>query len=625
MIDPVIHTKLPQNVDGHNGEYELGQTLSTFIGQGLEFWFDLNFLPNVPDIDLMVFSKRVGIFVCEVKSHTIQQIGHYSATDFIRYDGAPQSHPVKQVRRTSQQLKTFHSRMIKEDSSTAAVPFFQTTVIWSRITRAQWNQRFTSPALRAQAKSFVFQDDLLNARMFIEKLSEFSKLPLLGIYPPINRSKERSGVTSLTTYINSAQQEQKRSIKAISDKPADVAYLEKELKKYPFGEKHSVIMAGPAGTGKTTFLLQLGMQHARDGGSVLYLCYNRALATEVQQQVQQMRHEEVMLGHIDIYDQFALYENLAPEIKHLGHEATAADVILCLKQLPMDEVVKYDTILIDEGQDIDGNAVTLAEYLSTEKTSWFASVSKGQELYGFETEREYPCSELQKVMQDAKKPTRNRLFRGGEIPFLASFAFQKFAPNFDKVQKFIDEKVLTSRFHVGEDDRQNELPTQAKSLTLSYLPGDPVNFQKAVRTAVIEALQDVKNTEGSADLLIVVFGERSPTYPIVKAALREAKVRIHDLTQEDNRRIVAPAGSVRIVKAMGSRGLSASHVLVFDFDYIQNWCEEKPGRAPAVNLGYVVLTRSHNSTKVFVNVDNINETVAFLGDTLTALRIAKLN
>ena len=622
--DPVLHTKLPAGEEGHYGEYELGQLLKNFSGQGLEFWFDLKFLPNVPDIDLLIYSRKVGIFVCEVKSLTMQQIQDYSLTDLIRADGTRLSHPVFQVRRNSQQLRTFHSRMLKTDSSNETIPFIQTTVIWPKITRAQWEQRFKTAALKAQAKSFVFQDDLLNARRLNEKLAEFQNRPLLGVHPPVFRPREKHGVASLAEYIRSAQQLHTRALKARSEKPADVAFLEKELAKYPFGEQHKVVFSGSAGTGKTSFLIQLGMQHARVGGSVLYLCYNRALATEVQSQVQVLRNEEPMLGHIDVFDEYAFYESLDPEIEYLGHEVTAEDVIRCLKKIPQEELVKYDTILIDEGQDIDGKAITVANYLTVSDSSWFISISKGQELYGFSPDREQPCVELQEIMVGAKKPVRNRLFRNAEIPFLASHAFLAHFPSRDKVKKFITEKVLSTRYEIGEEERQQELPTEAKLLTLNYLPSDEIGYKESVKSAVLEALHDVQLAGPGSDLMVIVFGDKSPAYPIVKTALREARSKIHDLTIESNRRLPAPSGSVRIVKAMGSRGLAASHVLLFDFDYIETWCAADEGRPPAKNLSYVVLTRGAHSTKVYVESENITENVKFLRDVIDELRLARL-
>ncbi|NBU32772.1 MAG: hypothetical protein EBS36_06365 [Actinobacteria bacterium] len=622
--DPVLHTPLPKNVEGHNAEYELGLLLSRFHREGFEFWFDLNYLPNVPDIDLMVYSKKVGLFVCEIKGHSIQQIGKYTAKEFIRSDGQVVSHPVTQVRRNSQKLKDFHARMLKQDGSDETVPFFQTTVVWPRITRAQWEERFASRPILTQSKSFVFQDDLLNARTFNEKLSEIRNKPLLGIYPPTNPPREKHGVKSLADYIKSAESDHQRSIKAKSDKPIDIAYLEKELNKYPFGETHIVQMSGAAGTGKTTFMIQLGMQHARVGGSVLYLCYNKALAAEVQAQVQLLRSQDTMLGHIDVYDQFALYENIAPEVSYMEHEATAEDVILCLKRIPQHEIVKYDTILIDEGQDINGDAIAVAEYLAVSDASWFVSISKGQELFGFDQDREFPCAEIQRILQGAKRPARNRLFRGSEIPFLASYAFHEYFPNIERVKKFISEKVLSRKFQVGEEERQKELPAQAKHMSVSYLPSSPEAFKSGVRSAVLETLQEVREYDGDGSLMVIVFGDKSPAYPIVRATLREAKKAIHDLTIEKNRRNVAAPGSVRIVKAMGSRGLSATHVLVFDFDFIQQWCADKAERPPAMNLSYVVLTRAAHSTKVFVDTENINENTEFLASVISEMRLAKL-
>lgn len=618
-LDPVLHTALPKKREKHVGEYQLAQKLKTFSGFGFELWFDLNYLPGVPDIDLLLYSKKVGTFVCEVKNFTMGQIKSYSAKQLIDSDGKSRTHPVSQVRNSSQQIKAFHQRAISDEGLSVEAPFFQTTVIWPRITRDQWNKRFAKSRDRMQSESFVFEDDLVNARTFLERLANIGNHPLLGVFAPHDTRGKQPGMESLTRFIAEETKVNKVAKKSSQGK-GELSRTDKDVKKYPFGETHKVMMTGAAGTGKTTFLQRLGLAHAQAGARVLYICYNQALATDVKQQFRLLRLDEEMSGHIDVYDQFALYEHLAPEVGHLGHSATAQDVILCLKRLPKDEVPEYDTLLLDEAQDLDYGAVAIAEYVATSNASWFVSSSKGQELFGFDKDRTFPCQELNDLMADAVKPARNRLFRGAAMPFLAGHIFNKYAPSLDQAKRFIDERVLTQRFHIGEDIQEKELPDQARGFSVHYLPSEVEHFKTAVKNIIFEMLQEVKESGDDANLMIVVFGDKSPTYPIAKEALREAKQRVHDLTIEANRRVLPPPGSVKIVKAMGSRGLTASHVLVLDFDYIQTWCAEKPGRPPSRNLGYVVLTRANNSTRVAVRSDLVNENVEFLNNVVTELR-----
>jgi hypothetical protein len=79
---PIIHTPLPKDVTGHRGEYELGQKLSLIEIDGFELWFDVNYLPGVPDIDLVMFSPKVGLFVAKVKAHRLDEIGVYDFSSF---------------------------------------------------------------------------------------------------------------------------------------------------------------------------------------------------------------------------------------------------------------------------------------------------------------------------------------------------------------------------------------------------------------------------------------------------------------------------------------------------------------------------------------------------------------
>jgi hypothetical protein len=101
--------------------------------------------------------------------------------------------------------------------------------------------------------------------------------------------------------------------------------------------------------------------------------------------------------------------------------------------------------------------------------------------------------------------------------------------------------------------------------------------------------------------------------------LTQLNLQIHDLTQDEVKRIEAPVGSVKLSTSMGVRGITASHVLVFDFAYLANFCE-KPGRPPFKNLGYVVLSRAQKSTRIMVAANEVNSHVSFLQSCIDEVR-----
>ena len=70
-----IHTTLPADRPGHHGEYIVGQTLSKFSEPKLELWFDVNYIPGITDIDLILFDSQIGLYVIlklDIKWNLIQ-------------------------------------------------------------------------------------------------------------------------------------------------------------------------------------------------------------------------------------------------------------------------------------------------------------------------------------------------------------------------------------------------------------------------------------------------------------------------------------------------------------------------------------------------------------------------
>ena len=77
-----IHTDLPSDRQGHHGEFVVGQTLKTFSNPGLELWFDVNYIPGVTDLDLILLDNQVGLYLIEIKSMKIDAIQEFTMAEF---------------------------------------------------------------------------------------------------------------------------------------------------------------------------------------------------------------------------------------------------------------------------------------------------------------------------------------------------------------------------------------------------------------------------------------------------------------------------------------------------------------------------------------------------------------
>lgn len=609
---PIIHTPLPKDVPGHRGEYELGQKLSVLESDGLELWFDVNYLPGVPDIDLVMFSPKVGLFAAEVKAHRLDEIGLYDFSSFVQSNGEKRPHPVAQVRNGSIKLRQAMSQLTVKYGKRVPVPFVQNVVIWPRIKRSEWIARFSEQKFVLQSYSFLFEDDLASEAALMRRLGDQVENPLGGVTPPPAVRGDHEGMNEFRDFLKVQTKAGNLSASKVAALTAPKPESKNVVDRYPFGEKYDVYFTGHPGTGKTSLLQEIGIRHAQAGASVLYVCFNKVLATEVRRNFQVLRADKPLPGHIDVFDEYDLYAMILGEPQVEGILKDAQSVIAKILELPEAHRPKFDTILIDESQDLPDGVFQLTRQLSGDKTSTFIAYGKGQELYGYDQDRPMPAIELAEWMKTATRVTRARQFRGAPMPFLVAQAFYEHAPDVEAGIKFIRDKAMNETPSPGEMQLALDIPSPANSLTLEYLAVDD-NLAASVRGAILQSVQEVKDAGSDADLLIVVLSKNpaNDIYPMVLENLNQLNLQIHNLTQDEVKRIEAPVGSVRLSTSMGVRGITASHVLVFDFAKHESFCE-KPGRPPFKNLGYVVLSRAQKSTRIMVAANEVNGYVTFL-------------
>ena len=143
-----IHTELPEDRQGHHGEFVVGQTLKTFSNPGLELWFDINYIAGVTDLDLILLDNQVGLYLIEIKSMKIDAIQEFTMTDFVLKNDQKKMHPKSQLLTGSLKLRD-HLKRFPKLKDKKNLPFLQSTVLWSEITRKEWKHRFTDPGIVA--------------------------------------------------------------------------------------------------------------------------------------------------------------------------------------------------------------------------------------------------------------------------------------------------------------------------------------------------------------------------------------------------------------------------------------------------------------------------------------------
>ena len=112
------------------------------------------------------------------------------------------------------------------------------------------------------------------------------------------------------------------------------------------------------------------------------------------------------------------------------------------------------------------------------------------------------------------------------------------------------------------------------------------------------------------------------SYELVKEVIEEVtsglNLDFHDLVPKESRRDVPKVGAIRLVTLQGIRGLSASHVIIFDLLQLEKWVKRVGGsiKPPLVNLTYIALSRSKASTILAIEDSENSEIEPYLMDLL---------
>lgn len=136
----------------------------------------------------------------------------------------------------------------------------------------------------------------------------------------------------------------------------------------------SVAVIGPAGSGKT--VLAIWRLHAlvEQGLRCIYVCYNRTLANILR--LRNPDHAE-FIWNVD-----RLFLELCPDSRHrVGQDDFHREVLPSLVMDRSDEVVKYDAIIVDEGQDFSEEQVIALLELLSDEGEWAFFADWKQDLY----------------------------------------------------------------------------------------------------------------------------------------------------------------------------------------------------------------------------------------------------
>ena len=622
-----IHTPLPVDRPSHHGEFVVGQTLSKFSDPRLELWFDVNYIPGITDIDLILSDSQVGLYVIEIKSMKIDSIQKFTNTEFILIKDEPKQHPLTQIRIGQLKLRD-HLKRIPKFQNKRNMLFVQTTVLWSEITRKEWKQRFKEPELDFVQQAMIFKDDLASYNMLVSALQRIWERPLLGISTPANARGEHGDMAEFRRVMAPQTNAIEISASMSSELSRPVNESKKLAGKYAPPGTFKASFQGPPGTGKTTILREIALMYLAAGASVLHVCFNKVLAADQKREYQLLKKNIDEYGFIDVFDVWELYKELGLS-GGLSKENEVVEVVKAfLESDDGKHRIKYDVVLVDESQDLRDDFFKVLELIARPTASWFIAYGKGQETNNFVLDGTHPSPWLSKFLSEADTNFLKRSFRNSTRAFLIAQSFwEKFASLSD-AKEWLKEKYTQQTSSDNQFELDLALPQTKNDFHIVILPHGP-SRRLAVKSHILSAIEDSRKANRGEDLLVAVIKPSTPkpadaevaaisSYELVKEVLleisEELQIDIHDVVPNENRREITKIGAIRLATLQGIRGLSASHVLLFDLDKLEQWAKRQ-GRSikpPMKNLGYIALSRSRASTIVAIDSNEDSEVETFL-------------
>lgn len=613
------HTALPER---WKGEQYVAQQLIALPDPKLHLWFSINYLPITNEIDLLVWHEDHGVFVIETKGVYLPAVLEYGCKRCSIAGRPTDDGPHNQARRAQIGLREYLSGRIR-------APFIVSTACWPRITRAEWIRRWQDPRVIAQAPALIFADDLeAGPDVFQKRLAEIWRRPPTPGRPTREFSHWPSGFRAFMneldfTALPKPTQTDLQRLEAIEH----TIHTQTDDEVPPHGTHH-ICYSGHPGTGKTFRLLRIGHQHAVAGRDVLFACYNKVLATDQKRLLGFSQKLKLAQGTLRLYDVFALVSEHA-ELHGLPRssgdpDAWAQVVLEHMRCNPPQR--KFDTVLIDESQDMRDWAFEVLALHARPAASLCVANGVGQGLYG-------PPAEWLKRFQETSRPRRlNRNFRNTKPVFV--LAQTCYEAKFDASKL---ERAL-ARFRFGAPDPQTELEfdrPDGQATILTYLDDSPLEalsptsalfprrqhelMVSGYRRIMRSRLDAMRASERPMDLLVLVPGEGFMERDWARDALTGLTgVEVIDYTDEKNRRKPTRPETVRLCTFHSSRGIEGTRVIVFGLHHLERM--GKPAGSDAPNLGYITLSRATFECEVVVRTSQADAPVlAFVQDAITQI------
>jgi len=536
------------------------------------------------EIDLFLIDDAIGAFIVEIKAIPIRVLEHFNADSMTVSNERPKRSAIKQAQTQLYDLRSYVEAQGRYFPQTVA------TVLWTKISRKEWQQTWVKNKQALElGHGMLFREDIdSGTEHFRRQLTTLFQKPAIrqgntpGTVPQLaiqelveilgNKAAERSDETD------------QQMLEKFERYYRDVAQ-----QRAPLDAVSRITLSGVPGTGKTWQLLSIAKFHAEHGKNVLFLCYNHVLKTNIEQMVGAFR-KGPDYGRITvstIFDHIGLLNDTGNLgcVLHGDEFDTFADEVI--QQMLMRDFLweTYDTLLLDEAQDLKEYVGPLLQSITLENTNIVIGVGTGQNLY-LETAPEW----LNTFMKESEVCELEKVYRTTAQIFQAAQIVCEAFTSKEQIET-VAKRVLSGRCHgLREEVRPlrsiGRPPAIRRYKVESGSATTPEEMHVAgMKTQVEAILSELEDGEKLSDILFLIPTNKSLTYHALLQALDILEVSRIDFTIQGNRNTTPRDHQVRISTFHSSRGVEASIVVLLDLERLAE-------RTRARQQLYIGLTRA---------------------------------
>jgi hypothetical protein len=618
-----LYTSIPTK---YRGEQRLATQLASFSDERLHLWFGINYLPGVRDIDCILWYEEVGVFVIEVKAVPLRIIESFGYRTIKIAGRELQESPHLNAYGAQEELRRYLRPRLQK------IPFFDCSACWPEIARYDWDGYWNRDEVRGDfSKSMLFEEDITGGPTVLKK-----RLQHIAANPAVRSNAKR--------YFrhDTRQLERFRDALDFSAQPAaapsdleKLRIIEKDVSRrtraeVPPGATTRILYNGHPGTGKTFRLLQIAHAHVTAGKKVLFVCFNKVLAADIRRYLsysEQLRTAESKLRVADVFEmvvQYAAEQGITlsegDDLEEWGVEV-ARDM-----HKNQEALLKYDTLLVDEGQDMKQWAFEMLSLHCRPDSTICIVAGKGQELYGGQS------TWLRSFAETATQHRLNRNWRNTKPIFQLAQLFYEAELKSSRisalVQRFRRKTVDVEGEDLGFDREDGRYPSvrlidrspleKLDEDSLFYSQDSSDCMVREYKQIIEEQLNRIEANERRMDLLILVPDTTGLERRWALSALERLSIPFIDYTVKANRRDITQPDMVRLCTFHSARGLEGTRVIVFGFEGIESLA--RLSDADCCNLGYIVLSRSMYHCTLAVQPNVRTEAIRFTETALAELQ-----